>query len=82
MQPMLTMALRAANLAADIIAKAADRLDLVDVEAKGLNDYVTQVDTAAERAIIEFVRKTYPGHSIQAEESGVTAGKGEDADWL
>ncbi|MBQ0713754.1 MAG: inositol-1-monophosphatase [Paraperlucidibaca sp.] len=82
MQPMLTMALRAANLAADIIAKAADRLDLVDVEAKGLNDYVTQVDIAAERAIIEFVRKTYPGHSIQAEESGATAGKGEDADWL
>ena len=54
MQPMLTMALRAANLAADIIAKAADRLDLVDVQAKGLNDYVTQVDQAAERAIIEF----------------------------
>jgi len=82
MQPMLTMALRAANLAGDIIAKAADRLDLVDVEAKGLNDYVTQVDRAAERAIVEFVRKTYPGHGIQAEESGRSEGKGEGQDWL
>lgn len=82
MQPMLTMAVRAANLAADIISKAADRLDLVDVQAKGLNDYVTQVDVAAERAIIEFVRKTYPGHSIQAEESGLLPGKGEGQDWL
>ena len=82
MQPMLTMALRAANLAADIIAKAADRLDLVDVEAKGLNDYVTQVDKAAERAIIEFVRKTYPTHAIQAEESGFQAGKGGEQEWL
>ena len=82
MQPMLTMALRAANLAGDIIAKAADRLDLVDVEAKGFNDYVTQVDRAAERAIIEFVRKTYPDHAIQAEESGFSAGKNGEEDWL
>ncbi len=82
MQPMLTMALRAANLAGDIIAKAADRLDLVDVEAKGFNDYVTQVDRTAERAIIEFVRKTYPDHAIQAEESGSAAGKNGEQDWL
>lgn len=82
MQPMLTMALRAANLAADIIAKAADRLDLVDVQAKGLNDYVTQVDLAAERAIVEFVRKTYPGHGIQGEETGHVEGRGEGQDWL
>lgn len=82
MQPMLTMALRAANLAGDIIAKAAERLDLVDVEAKGLNDYVTQVDKAAERAIVEFVKKTYPGHGIHGEETGLQAGRGEGADYL
>lgn len=82
MQPMLTMAVRAANLAGDIIAKAADRLDLVDIEAKGYNDYVTQVDRAAERAIIEFVRKTYPEHAIQAEESGISNSRGGHDEWL
>ena len=82
MQPMLNMALRAARAAGDIIAKSAEKVDLVDVDAKGLNDYVTKVDYAAERAIMDVLQKTYPTHSFLAEESGHRAGKGEGADWL
>lgn len=78
MQPMLTMAVRAAQQGADIIAKAADQLNLVDVQAKGFNDYVTQVDRAAERAITDFIRKTYPEHGYLAEESGTYK---PEADW-
>ena len=82
MQPMLNMALRAARAAGDIIAQSADKVDLLDVEAKGLNDYVTKVDRAAERAILEVLQKTYPMHSFLGEENGHIAGKGEGAQWL
>ena len=34
-------------------------------------DYVTDADLAADRAIIEYLRSRYPGHTIQTEESGV-----------
>ncbi len=82
MQPMLTMALRAARAAGEVIAQSADRIELMDVEAKGMNDYVTKVDRAAERVILENLKKAYPTHSYYAEESGLTEGKGEGADYV
>lgn len=81
MQPMLTMALRAARAAGQIIAQSAERVDLVDVEAKGINDYVTKVDRTAERAILEVLQKAYPDHAFKGEESGLREGKGPGADW-
>ncbi|HET8730712.1 MAG TPA: inositol-1-monophosphatase [Moraxellaceae bacterium] len=82
MQPMLNMALRAARAAGEIIYQSAERVDLVDIEAKGYNDYVTKVDRAAERAILDVLQKTYPDHGFLAEETGRRDGKGEGADWL
>lgn len=82
MQPMLNMALRAARAAGEIISQSAERVDLVDVEAKGLNDFVTKVDRAAEKAILNVLQKTYPTHSFLGEETGMSEGKGEGADWL
>ena len=35
-------------------------------------DLVTEVDKAAEKIILDFIRKKYPGHGILAEESGET----------
>ncbi len=82
MQPMLNMALRAARAAGDLIRQSAEKVDLVDVEAKGINDYVTKVDRAAERAIMDVLQKTYPTHGFLGEETGRRDGKGEGADWL
>lgn len=82
MQPMLNMALRAARAAGNIIAQSAERIDLVDVEAKGVNDYVTKVDRTAEKAIMEVLLKAYPDHGFLGEENGKREGKGEGADWL
>lgn len=82
MQPMLSMALRAARAAGDIIAQSAERVDLIDVEAKGINDYVTKVDRTAERVIMDVLLKAYPDHGFLGEESGLRAGSGEGADWL
>lgn len=82
MQPMLSMALRAARAAGAIIFQSAERVDLMDIEAKGYNDYVTKVDRTAERAILDVLQKAYPDHGFHAEESGLREGKGEGRDWL
>ena len=84
MQPMLTMAVRAAKQAGQMIAKAAQQLQYIDVEveAKGVNDFVTRVDRDAERMIIEALRKAYPTHGFQGEETGFIEGKAEGKDYL
>ena len=35
-----------------------------------ISDFVTNVDKASERKIIDFIKKEYPKHNILAEESG------------
>jgi len=69
MQPMATIALRAARDAALHISRAFDRPDLIKIDSKGHNDPVTNVDREAERIIVELLHKTYPDHSILGEEN-------------
>ena len=81
MHPILNIAVRAARRAGAIINRAA--LDgTLDVRAKQARDYVTQVDRAAEQAIIEAVRKAYPEHGFLAEESGETGGGRPEFRWI
>ncbi|MBZ8138717.1 inositol monophosphatase [Rubrivivax gelatinosus] len=68
--PMLNIAVKAARAAGSIINRAALDLDVLKVGSKGPNDFVTEVDRAAEQAIIETLLDAYPGHGILAEESG------------
>jgi myo-inositol-1(or 4)-monophosphatase len=77
MHPMLNIAVRAARRAGSIINRAALDGSPLEVQSKRANDYVTQIDRAAEAAIIEVVRKSYPDHGILAEESGASAGETE-----
>ncbi|QZA79344.1 inositol monophosphatase [Deefgea tanakiae] len=70
MHPMLNTAVRAARRAATVIQRASNNLDLITPEKKGHNDFVTEVDRAAEQAIIETILEAYPNHAILAEESG------------
>ena len=72
MHPMVNIALAAARKAGEIIARAADRLDMIEVGRKSGNDFVTEIDKAAEREIITQLRKAYPDHLILAEESGAS----------
>ena len=78
---MLNIAVRAARAAGAIINRAALDLDILKVAAKGTNDFVTEVDRAAEQAIIEILLEAYPGHGILAEESGRERGA-QDSDFL
>ena len=41
---------------------------------KSLVDLVTEADVASEEKIIEIIRKSFPDHSILAEESGLEQG--------
>jgi len=66
----MNIAVKAARRAASIINRASLQLDLVTVQSKSPNDFVTEIDRAAEAAIIEVLRETYPQHGILAEESG------------
>ncbi|AVY93381.1 MULTISPECIES: inositol monophosphatase family protein [Microvirgula] len=70
MHPMLTIAVKAARRAANIIQRASNNLDLIRAEQKQHNDFVSDVDRAAEAAIIDMIRDAYPKHAILAEESG------------
>jgi myo-inositol-1(or 4)-monophosphatase len=71
---MLNIAVKAARAAGAIINRASLDLDLLKVNTKSPNDFVTEVDQAAEQAIIETLLAAYPGHGILAEESGRTHG--------
>ena len=70
LHPMLNIAIKAARAAGAIINRGSQDLDLLKVTAKGPNDFVSEVDQAAEAAIIEILLTAYPGHAILAEESG------------
>ncbi len=72
---LLNIAVRAARNAGEIIVRSMNRLESLQVTSKGRNDFVTEVDKAAEAEIIGHIRKLYPKHSFLAEESGEIAGR-------
>ncbi|MEO6744723.1 MAG: inositol monophosphatase family protein [Caldimonas sp.] len=74
LHPMLNIAIKAARSAGAIINRASLDLDLLKVNTKAPNDFVTEVDHAAEAAIIDTLLGAYPGHGILAEESGRSRG--------
>ena len=77
MNPVLTIAKRAALSASRILLRHFDHLDRLTVTTKQRSDFVSEADVQAEREIIQILRKTYPSHGIVAEESGEQAGQDE-----
>jgi len=70
MHPTLNIAVKAARRAASIITRATHDIDKIKVSAKRDKDFVTEIDRAAEDAIIWVLRDAFPDHAILAEESG------------
>jgi myo-inositol-1(or 4)-monophosphatase len=81
MHPMLNTAVKAARKAGSLITRASFDVDKLTVRRKRQNDFVSEVDHAAEDAIISVLREAYPEHGILAEESG-THGTGADYVWV
>lgn len=69
MHPMLTIAKRAADAAAKLITRQYDQGGKIQISSKQPNDFVSEVDIAAEHAIISVIRESFPDHAILAEES-------------
>lgn len=82
MEPMITVALNAARKAGEIIERAFERLDLVEVEEKGRNDFVSEVDRAAEKEIIFHLKRAYPDHRFVGEEGGAKGPKDAEYEWI
>ena len=68
MHPTLTIAVKAARRAGNVINRGARDLDLLTVTSKGPKDFVSEVDREAERQIVETLLDAYPDHAILAEE--------------
>ena len=83
LHPMLNVAIKAARAAGAIINRAALDVESVRISQKQINDFVTEVDHASEKVIIETLLTAYPGHGILAEESGSQHGaKDSEFVWI
>ncbi len=82
MHPMLNIAVRAARVAGNIIAKGFENQSDLMTEAKGENDYVTRIDKEAEQAIIHKIKQSYPEHCFVGEEGGIVEGTETDYKWV
>ncbi|MBS0579748.1 MAG: inositol monophosphatase [Proteobacteria bacterium] len=80
MQPLLNIAVRAARSAGEVIVRSLNRVESLTITAKGRNDFVTEVDQAAEAEIIGQIRRHYPQHAFLAEESGASGDS--DTVWI
>jgi myo-inositol-1(or 4)-monophosphatase len=81
MHPTLTIAVKAARRAGNLINRGARDLDLLTVTTKGPKDFVSEIDRAAEAAIVETLLDAYPDHAILAEE-GTAKGANAEAENL
>jgi myo-inositol-1(or 4)-monophosphatase len=80
MHALLNVAVMAAHRAGDTLSRKMVNLSKLKVEKKGHNDFVSDADHAAEKAVLSVIQKHYPEHAIHAEESGI---QGEsDTVWI
>ncbi len=77
---MLSIAIRAARNAGDLIIRSSDNLDRLTIRKKSSNDFVSEIDRMAEQEIIRVIKAAYPDHGILAEESGFQ--QGNDYIWV
>ena len=72
---------KAARRASQIINRASHDVEHLKITTKQQSDFVTEVDKAAEAAIIDVLSEAYPDYGILAEESGLTAGEGAGSEY-
>ncbi len=67
---LLNIAVRAARRAGEVIVRGLNNLESLTVTSKGRNDFVSEIDRAAEAEIVAIIHRHYPEHAILAEEGG------------
>ena len=75
MQPSLTDLKQLALRAGEILRAGYEQP--IAIQRKGEADLVTEIDHASEKLILDSLRSQFPGHTINAEESGHLEGSSE-----
>ena len=75
-QNYLAVAKKAALKAGALLLKSYGKLKTSQIQTKSKNDFVTELDKKSEKLIISEIRRAFPHHSIQGEESGLAEGEG------
>lgn len=70
MHPTVNIALRAARIASEQIARATERLEIIQSEQENVADFVEHVCTNAERVLAGQIHKTNPTHRVVGMHSG------------
>jgi myo-inositol-1(or 4)-monophosphatase len=70
-------AIEAARVGGEVLRKRFRTEIAGRVEAKGLHDYVTEVDREAEAAILGYLRARFPDHAMMSEEGSPEAARAE-----
>ncbi len=73
---LLSVAIEAVRLSGKLLMSSYGKLKKSQVSMKTKNDFVTEIDKKSEKTIITTIKKYFPDHGIQAEESGIRSGKG------
>lgn len=70
LKPTVTVMVKAARAAGNIILRHVSRLDGLNIIEKGRQDYASEVDALAEKEIIRELRRAFPDHAFLGEEGG------------
>lgn len=84
MQPIVNIALRAARLGGEQIARAAERLDLIKSEQSSAAEFISETCANVERSIAHSIQKAFPHHTLKGDFSGPYKATGEGpvvCDW-
>lgn len=85
MQPMLNIALRAARIAGEQVARAVERLDLIKSEHSDVTDFVRDTASRAELTVVHTIQKAYPHHRVVGVYTGEHAptgtNEGDEVTW-
>ena len=85
MQPMLNIALRAARIAGEQVARAIERLDLIKSEQSDVADFVRDTASRAELTVVHTIQKAYPHHRVvgvyTGEHAPIGTGEGDEVSW-
>lgn len=66
----LQVAKEAAIIGGSILKENFKKIKMVDIESKGVRDFVTYVDRLSEERIRNYILSIYPNHSFLGEEEG------------
>ena len=79
-KPAVTLMVKAARSAGNVLLRNLSRLDALNVVEKGRQDYASEVDSQAEEAAVRELRRAAPDYAILGEEGGLQ-GKGRST-WV